>query len=87
MLSHSGDTRAELEQQVDYFIAAPAHALAYPVGARAIAGLQRDAMRRLGSAFDVRRFHDAVLVNGVVPLETLRNILERWIAQELSRGR
>lgn len=87
MLVYSSDSRAELEQQVDYYIAAPGHALAYPVGARAIDRLRRDAMLQLGSRFDVRRFHDAVLANGPVPLMTLRGTIAQWIAREQTQLR
>ena len=87
MLVYSSDSRAEVEQQVDYYIAAPGHALAYPVGARAIDRLRRDAMLQLGSRFDVRRFHDAVLANGPVPLTTLRGTVAQWIAQERTQSR
>ena len=80
MVAYSSDTREEVEQQVDYYIGAPGHALAYPVGARAIDRLRKDAMTRLGSRFDVRRFHDAVLANGPVPLSTLREFITQWIA-------
>ena len=82
MLAYSSDSPAEIEQQVDYYIAAPAHALAYPAGARAIDLLRRDAVLQLGSRFDVRRFHEAVLANGPVPLATLRLIIARWIEGE-----
>lgn len=82
MLAYSGDSRPEVEQQVDYYIGAPGHALAYPVGTREIDRLRRDAMVQLGSRFDVRRFHDAVLANGPVPLTTLRAIIAQWIARE-----
>jgi uncharacterized protein (DUF885 family) len=87
MLAYSSDSPAEVEQQVDYYIAAPGHALAYPVGSRAIDQLRRDAMRQLGSRFDVRRFHDAVLENGPVPLMTLRGIIAQWITRERARSR
>lgn len=87
MLAYSSDSRLEVEQQVDYYIGAPGHALAYPVGAREIDRLRRDAMVQLGSRFDVRRFHDAVLANGPVPLTTLREIIAQWIARERAQSR
>jgi len=87
LLAYSSDSRAEVEQQVDYYIAAPGHALAYPVGARAIEQLRRDAMLQLGSRFDVRQFHDAVLANGPVPLVTLRQLVAQWIARERVKSR
>ncbi|MBC7790055.1 MAG: DUF885 family protein, partial [Anaerolineae bacterium] len=87
MLAYSADSRAEVEQEVDYYIAAPAHALAYPVGARAIDRLRTDAKLQLGSRFDVRRFHDAVLSSGPVPLGTLRSIIAKWVAREQAQAR
>jgi len=79
VLKYSGGGAEEAAQQVDYFIAAPAHALAYPLGARYIEDLRRDAARRLGSRFDVKAFHDVVLESGALPLEVLRDVLDRWI--------
>lgn len=87
MTAYSSDSRAEVEQQVDYYIAAPGHAFAYPVGARAIDRLRRDATLQLGSHFDVRRFHDTVLENGPVPLTTLRAIIARWISLERTQSK
>ena len=83
MLRHSGAERGTVEQQVDYFIAAPAHALAYPAGARYIEELKLDASRRLGALFEVRRFHDLILESGSLPLTALREAVERWIETEL----
>ena len=82
MRQYSSDPVTDIEQQVDYFIAAPGHALAYPVGAREIDRLRRQAMLQLNARFDVRRFHDAVLADGPVPLATLRRTVAQWISQE-----
>ncbi|MDP9224463.1 MAG: DUF885 domain-containing protein [Actinomycetota bacterium] len=87
MLVYSADSRAEIEQEVNYYIAAPGHALAYPVGAREIQRLRLDAMTRLGARFDVRRFHDAVLANGPVPLTTLGTLIAQWISRERAQPR
>ena len=82
MRQYSSDPVTDIEQQVDYFIAAPGHALAYPVGARELDRLRRQAMLQLNARFDVRRFHDAVLADGPVPLATLRRTVAQWISQE-----
>lgn len=52
------------------------NALAYPLGARYIEDLRRDVARRLGPRFDVRRFHDAVLESGALPL----GVLNGWFS-------
>jgi uncharacterized protein (DUF885 family) len=36
---------------------------------------------RIGSQFDVRRFHDAVLGHGAMPLNVLEEHLERTLAR------
>jgi uncharacterized protein (DUF885 family) len=48
--------------------------------------LREKAQTQLGSKFDVRRFHDAVLAGGPVPLDVLEAIITRWIAAEQARG-
>lgn len=39
-----------------------------------------------GQKFDIRRFHDAVLGQGSVPLPILERIIEDFIAAEEKRG-
>jgi uncharacterized protein (DUF885 family) len=79
LLTYSGVSKEEAAEQVNYFIAAPAHALAYPLGAWHIDNLRRDAARELGEKFDVRQFHDVVLSGGAVPLGVLTEAVERWV--------
>ncbi|HEV8366184.1 MAG TPA: DUF885 domain-containing protein, partial [Gemmatimonadaceae bacterium] len=81
---YSGGGADEASQQVEYFIAAPAHALAYPLGAGYIEELRRDVARRLGPKFDVRRFHDVVLESGALPLGVLTAWVNRWAQLERS---
>ncbi|HEY4767830.1 MAG TPA: DUF885 family protein, partial [Candidatus Limnocylindria bacterium] len=51
----------------------PGQALAYKVGQLEIRALRADAEAALGSAFDIRRFHDAVVGHGALPLAVLRD--------------
>ena len=39
----------------------------------------------MGPKFDLRRFHDAVLAQGAVPLTVLEQQIDAWIAQEKGR--
>ena len=47
-----------------------------------ISELRERAAIALGEGFDLRRFNDAVLSTGSVPLETLERHIESWIASE-----
>jgi len=58
----------------------PAQALAYELGHIGIERIRQGARQRMGAAFDVRGFHDALLVNGGYPLPVLQGQIERWVA-------
>jgi uncharacterized protein (DUF885 family) len=79
LLAHTPESRQTLESEVDRYIAGPAQATSYMVGRLEIERLRAEAKERLGSAFDIREFHDRVLENGSVPLGLLRSHIESWI--------
>jgi uncharacterized protein (DUF885 family) len=64
----------------------PGQALAYKMGAAKIRELRQKAERELGTSFDVRRFHDAVLGSGPMPLATLERHLDWFIDGERARA-
>jgi len=67
-------------EEVDRYISWPAQALSYKMGQLKIVELRNKAESQLGSKFDVRDFHDAVLRDGSLPLELLDEQVERYIA-------
>ncbi|MET8874493.1 DUF885 domain-containing protein [Nocardia sp. NPDC004604] len=66
---------AEIEVEVDRYIAMPGQAVAYKVGQLEIRGQRREAAERLGAAFDIKAFHDVVLGSGSVSLPVLRELV------------
>jgi uncharacterized protein (DUF885 family) len=42
--------------------------------------LRQKAKTALGDRFDIRQFHDVVLKNGAVPLDTLEQLVDQYIA-------
>lgn len=72
--------------EVDRYIAWPAQALAYKMGELTIWELRAKAEKELGEEFDIRAFHDAILVEGGLPLEMLRDQIDRYIEREKSGG-
>jgi uncharacterized protein (DUF885 family) len=70
----------EVSTEIDRYISWPGQALAYKMGEIEIKRLRAEAERELGDRFDVRRFHDAVLLNGSVPLPVLAEQIARHIA-------
>lgn len=70
----------EIDTEVDRYIAWPAQALSYYLGEMAIRQDRARAEKALGSKFDIRAFHDAVLSTGSVPLPVLNARIDRFIA-------
>lgn len=66
--------------EVDRYLADPGQALAYKMGQLEILALRDEARAKLGDRFDLKRFHDVVLMNGAVALPVLRGQVEAWIA-------
>jgi len=48
--------------------------------------LRQRAMDELGDAFDIRAFHDAILLHGAVPFSTLEWIVDEWIEETLAEA-
>ena len=67
-----------IQNEVDRYIGWPGQALAYKLGELEIVRLRRESEARLGTAFDIRAFHDTVLGNGAISLPVLRMEVERW---------
>jgi uncharacterized protein (DUF885 family) len=75
LLDNVGLTERETLNEIDRYIVWPGQALSYKIGQREIERLRRDQEQRLGSAFDLRRFHDELLRHAAVPLTSLRLIV------------
>ena len=74
----------EITTEIDRYIAWPGQALAYKLGEIQIRRHRREAEEQLGAKFDQRRFHDAILAIGSVPLPVLEQRMTQFIADELA---
>ena len=86
MTENSALSAANIEAEVNRYIADPGQALAYKLGELKIRELRARSEKTLGGKFDLRRFHDAVLGQGAVPLDTLEAQIDAWIEREKARG-
>ena len=64
--------------EIDRYLADPGQALGYKIGEIAIRKMRQEAEHRLGSAFDLRAFHDALLDSGPLPLDVLEERMRGW---------
>jgi uncharacterized protein (DUF885 family) len=85
LMAHAALSEVDAAAEVERYIALPAQALSYKIGERKFVELRARAQQALGAKFDIRRFHDAVLRDGAMPLPILDAKITRWIAAEETR--
>jgi len=78
MIENTALAKNNIVNEVDRYITWPGQALAYKTGQLEILRLREEAKRKLGSAFNIREFHNAVLSNGAIPLEALRRTVAEY---------
>ena len=82
MREHTLESEEQIHtESLRYSVDMPGQALAYKMGSRGFRDLRAKAERALGSAFDVRRFHDVILTSGSMPMKTLEAHVDRWIKE------
>jgi len=78
---NSADAKGGIVKAIERYIVYPGQATAYMVGKLKIEALRRKAEAELGSKFDIKGFHDTVLLAGSMPLDLLEKRVDDWIAR------
>jgi uncharacterized protein (DUF885 family) len=75
-----GDPISLAQQEIERYCVTPGQACSYMVGKVSILRLRHKAKAALGPRFDIRQFHDAVLLSGSMPLTVLERRIDIYIA-------
>ena len=80
LASIDGDPITLAQQEIERYCVTPGQACSYMVGKVTILRLREKAKAALGPRFDIRQFHDAVLLSGSMPLTVLGQVVDTYIA-------
>ena len=79
MIENTGMTEAEVTREIERYVVWPGQATSYKIGQLRILKLREIAEDRLKDNFDLKHFHDFVLMNGGMPLDILSKHFDRWL--------
>ena len=79
MVDIVGDKDSAATTEIERYCVWPGQACGYMLGKIEILRLREEAKKKLGSKFDLRTFHDAILKPGAVPLDILAQIVGDYV--------
>lgn len=82
MLAKTGMTEDEVTREIERYSVWPGQATGYKTGQLAILELRETAEEALGESFDIRQFHELLLMNGAMPLALLKDQVTAWVDQQ-----
>jgi uncharacterized protein (DUF885 family) len=82
MIDANGAPYESARGEIDRYCAWPGQACGYKIGHTEINRIRDKAKGRLGAKFDLKRFDDALLVSGSMPLTVLSRTMDDWIDRQ-----
>lgn len=82
MVSKTGLDMDDAVSEIERYMTWPAQALGYKLGMLKILSLREYAKKQLGDKFDIKAFHDEVLLGGAVPMKVLDARIKRWVQEQ-----
>ena len=79
MAETTGTVESDVVAEIERYMVWPGQALGYKLGMINILRLRDKARKQLGDKFDIKAFHDLILLGGAVPMSVLNRKVEEWI--------
>ncbi|MEG3766346.1 DUF885 family protein, partial [Alteromonas sp. 14N.309.X.WAT.G.H12] len=73
---------SDVVPEVERYMAWPGQALGYKLGMLTFVELEHKARTTLGDKFDIRAFHDQILLPGARPMSMVKEEVNQWIAEQ-----
>ncbi len=82
MAETTGTVDSDVIAEIERYMIWPGQALGYKLGMINILKLRTMAQTELGKKFDIKAFHDLILLGGAVPMSILNKKVEAWIESQ-----
>lgn len=82
LIENTPNNEGDVVKAIERYIVMPGQTTGYKIGMIRILEIRAKAKEALGDDFDIRGFHDVVLVNGPVPLHMLEELVDAWVAEQ-----
>jgi len=83
MMKNGGREEKGSTSEVERYLSNPGQALSYKIGELKMKELKAKYQKKLGNRFDIKKFHDAILLIGSVPLSALETYMEDWVKTQI----
>lgn len=74
-MQNTANAEGDIHHEIERYFLWPGQATGYKIGMLKIMELREKSKAKLGDKFDIRKFHDIVLMNGSVPLNVLEELV------------
>ena len=81
----TGKSESESQAEVYRYLVQPGQASSYKIGQLRLLALRQQARERQGADFDLRAFHDTLLLNGALPLSVVDGVVEEWMQGDAAK--
>ena len=79
MAETSGTVESDVVAEIERYMVWPGQALGYKLGMINIVNQRAKAQKALGKSFNIKEFHDLILLGGSVPMSILNEKIDSWI--------